>query len=393
MSTVSIRYRIYPTEEQKHQMNLILGCNRFIWNWGINKIVEYYLYTGKFLSGYDLCNRLTWEKNNYEEMKWLHDRMYDVVATQQLLIKLKNSVNMFFKKLNKFPKYKDMTKEDIEEIKSKLYKRKKYGSYNTELNFKQIDDSNTINIAKLKFTKAKITLDESHIEKFKSCKISHTKSDRYYITIPYEKKDLSIREVKSKDDIIGIDIGNKTFATLSNGDKIDFPDNIFDKRFYKRLAHAQRVLSRKQKGSMNYEKQCERIARLWERECNRRDDWMHRQTKYLTTTYSEIHIENHPFYQGGKFMTREQRKKAIDRAFGEFFRQLEYKSKLYGSTLIRMEEDYPSSQLCSTCGYRNHEVKTKGLREWDCPICGSHHDRDINAAINIANHCPTTNVA
>ena len=390
MSTLSIRYRVYFEDDQEYKANLILGSTRFIWNWGIDTLIQGYMITGRFISAYELKNKLIWEKNHNDKMKWLNDKEYDSQALQNKLIELRQAVDRFFKKLSNFPKYKDITQEEIDEIKSKIYIRKKHGNYKTVLNKDQIKNSNLINISKLKFTKAKITLDDNHIERLKCCTITRTKSGRYYITIRYEVPDKPKREVQTKDDIIGIDIGIKTFATLSNGDKIDFPDNIFDKRFYKRLKHQQRVLSRKSSGSKNYDKQCERIARLWERECNRRNDWMHRQTKYLTTTFSEIHIENHPFYQGGKDCSKDIRQKSLDMAFGEFFRQLEYKSKLYGSTLVRMEEDYPSTQLCSNCGYQYHAVKTKGFREWDCPQCGSHHDRDLNAAINIANHYPTT---
>ena len=390
MSTLSIRYRIYPTDEQKHQINLILGTTRFIWNWGINKIVEYYLYTGKFLTANELCKRLTWEKNNYEDMKWLNDKMYEVKPMQQKILDLRVKVDRFFKKLNKFPKYKDITKEEIDEIKSKLYIRKKYGSYRTVLNKNKIKD-NTIDIAKIRLTKCKITLEELHIKNIQYCILQHTKSDRYYIIIKHEVPDKPKKEVKTKDDIIGIDIGLKTFATLSNGTKIDFPKNIFNDRFYKRLAYQERVLSRKSSGSRNYEKQCKKIARMYERECNKRNDWMHNLTKTLVTRYNEIHIESIDFrrWYHKNNLYKEFRKKSSNRAFGEFFRQLDYKSKLYGTTLIKMEENYPSSQLCSTCGYKNPEVKKKALRKWDCPQCGTHHDRDLNAAINIANHLST----
>ena len=181
--------------------------------------------------------------------------------------------------------------------------------------------------------------------------------------------------------ILDIDLGLKDFAILSNGVKIKNPrtlKSLEDK--YRRLAKA---VSRKVKGSSNYQKARVKLARFHEYVANIRKDFLHKLTLKLVKTYDIICIEN--LNVSGLIKNHKLAKAFQDVSLYEFVRQLEYKTKWYGKIISKIDRFYPSSQLCSNCGYQNKEVKNLNIREWTCPECNVHHDRDVNSAINILN--------
>ena len=205
--------------------------------------------------------------------------------------------------------------------------------------------------------------------------ISKTSSGKYYASISAE---VYIPCFEKTNQNVGIDLGLKDYLILDTGEKIKNPRILkyLEKR-YRKLAKS---LSRKVKGSANYQKAKLKLARFHERVINIRKDFLHKLSTKLIKSYDIICIEN---LNIKGLMKSKLAKSFQDVSLYEFIRQLEYKAKWYGKTISKVDRFYPSSQLCSNCGFKNKDVKNLNIREWICPVCGTHHDRDINSAINI----------
>jgi putative transposase len=179
--------------------------------------------------------------------------------------------------------------------------------------------------------------------------------------------------------IVGLDFGLKKFLTASDKNSIESP--LFFKRNEQAIKKASQSLSRKKRGSHNRSKAKMRLARIHKKAQNQRKDFHWKLAQQLCGEYSIICIEDLNI----KGMQKRWGKKISDLGFASFVNILEYESTKTGSTIVKVGRFYPSSQICHDCGYQNHETKDLNVREWDCPHCGSHHDRDVNAAINIRN--------
>lgn len=216
----------------------------------------------------------------------------------------------------------------------------------------------------------------------KTVTISKTPSGKYYISILVEYENQILLIIPKK--FLGLDFAMHGLYVASDEDDADYPN--FLRRAEKRLVKAQRKLSKRQKGSHNRDKQRLCVAKLHEKIANQRRDFLHKKARYLADRYDAIGIEDIRVKamakrkKGGKFSFG---KSVADNGWNLFTNILEYKLAWEGKQLVRIDKWYPSSQLCHVCGYQNNETKDLSVREWDCPKCGSHHNRDKNAAINI----------
>jgi putative transposase len=193
--------------------------------------------------------------------------------------------------------------------------------------------------------------------------------------------DVEVEILDKTNTSIGVDLGLKTFATLSNGEIYNHPKAM--NKSLKKLAKLQKQLSRKQIGSSNRNKTRVKVARLHEKIANQRNDFSHKLSTNMVRDFDVIAIENLQV----KNMVKNKRlaRDITDASWSEFTRQMEYKADWYGKSIVKVDTFYPSSQLCSACGYQNKEMKDLKIRRWTCPICNAIHDRDINASINILN--------
>lgn len=228
-----------------------------------------------------------------------------------------------------------------------------------------------------KLTPLKIVVHRPVEGEIKQVTISRTPSNRYFASIlcEVEAKD---PKPKRKGKAIGLDLGLKSFAVTSEGEKIDPPQHL--RRSEKKLARLQRQLSRKQKGSQNREKARLKVARLHEKVANQRADFLHKQSRRLIDESQAIYVES--LNVKGMLANPHLAKSISDSGWREFLRQLAYKGEWVGCHIGEIDRFFPSSKRCHQCGYIHQDLRLSD-REWDCPECHTHHDRDENAAKNI----------
>ena len=366
-------YRIYPNEEQKAIIEKTLGVARFVYNYGLDMIHKAYFEEGRRITYVQVSQKIT-ELRETPGYEWLKEVSRDAIT--QALIDLNSAFINFFKYGKRYPKHKD---EFIH----------KKDSYRVRLNISQ-DKENWVNIEKLSYVKGqrKFQLPENVCGRIT---IRKTATGKYFIGVKYQIPDIEFvhHENDYTNKSVGIDMGIKTFITLSTGEKIDSP--LFYTKNRKRFNYREKAVWRKPildgVKSKNHMKACFKRAKLYEKVANQRKDWIHKLTHRLTTEFSMITIED---FSASDMMNRARsshiRTLLRDMSHGAFLRQLSYKSEQRGVKLIIADKYYPSTQICSSCGYQNKEASNIDVREWICPNCGSHHDRDINAAKNLLNY-------
>lgn len=353
------RYRIHPNKDQKVLLEKHLGSCRFVYNKLLN--IKKILYE-KFrisISEFDLNNYLTVLKNIYPFLKEINSQ-----SLQQASKNLNSAYTRFFKEGAGFPKKKS--------------KKNPLQSFQIPQHYRI--EGKKIWIPKVGWMKIKLHRDmmQGHM---KTATISRTPTGKYYISIIVEN-DLEYPEKQdySHATMIGIDVGNITFATLSNGEKIDHPK--FLKFSLQRLKCLQKRVSRKIIGSNNRRKAVKKLAKIHELISNQRNDFQHKVSKKLISENQAIAVET--LNIKGMMSNHRRAQSTGDSAWYSFVLKLQYKAEWFGKTIFKINQWLPSSKTCNICGYK-HPNLTENIREWQCPDCKTLHDRDINAAINIKN--------
>ena len=360
-------FRIYPTDEQKVLLAKHFGHTRWVYNYALSKKIQHYKQTGKTLSRYDIQADLPKLKKD-EATAWLSE--VNSQSLQAVLIHLDTAYNKFFTKSGGFPKFKTRKSKQSFEIPKNL-----------TVNF----DSGYIELPKFK-EPIRTVFHRQFVGEIRTCHIKRSNAGSYYVTILVEDGvELPSKPEITKETAIGIDVGIKSFAVTSEGEEISNPRYFVTCQ--RRLSSIQRSFSRKIKSkkkgdplSKNAEKQKLKLQLLHEHVANQRKDFLHKVTTRLIRENQTICIED--LNVKGMMKNRKLSKHIGDAGWGMFFQFLRYKSEWYGSNIVTIGRFEPSSKTCSKCGYIKHDLTLKD-REWTCPVCGEHHDRDVNAAINI----------
>ena len=356
----AIKYELNPTSNQKEQIKQACGCCRLVYNTMLDRKISAYKDRGETISAIELINQLPELKSEKEFLKEVPSQ-----SLQQAIRNLDAAYSNFFRKNGSgFPKFKKKGVRDSFRIPVACV----------------IDYDNwTVKVAKIgtiRFFKGR---NKQITGKIKSYTISHTSTDRYSISILYETPD-KVRLDNGKS--VGIDVGIKDFATLSDG-KL-FENQKYLKSNLRRLRVLQRSVSRKyQPGksrdeqSNNCKKAMKRVAKLQEHIAFQRHDYLHKVSTLIAKNYSTVCVET--LNVKGMEKNHHLAQAISDCSWSTFISILEYKC----DNLVKVDKWFASSQTCSECGHVNKDVKNLKIREWICPECGAHHNRDVNAARNI----------
>ena len=362
------KFRIYPTEEQEIFFAKSFGCVRKVYNLMLDDRKKAYEEVKN-----DSSKKMTFPTPAKYKKEFPFLKEIDSLALANAQLNLDKAYKNFFRdKSVGFPRFKS--------------KKNPVQSYttNNQNGTVALIDSKFIKVPKLK-SLVRIKLHRQPKGIIKSATISRHSSGKYYISLLCKEE---VRELPKANSTIGIDLGIMDFAILSDGQKID--NNKFTSKMEKKLKREQRKLSRrallaKNKGTnlfeaKNYQKQKRKVARLHEKVMNQRTDFLNKLSTEIIKNHDIICIED--LNTKGMLRNHKLAKSISDVSWSSFVSKLQYKADWYGRKIIKVDKWFPSSQICSECGHKDGK-KSLEIREWTCPVCHTHHDRDINASINI----------
>ena len=363
MANKAYKFRIYPDAEQKVLFAKTFGCTRLVYNYYLDKKIKLYR-EDKSRFSYTQCAGDMAKLKKEDDYLFLSE--VDSIALQQSLRHLDTAFQNFFTRPKTgFPKFKS---------------RRNKKSYTTIcISNNIVLHDGFLKLPKIGLVKVKQhrSIPEDYV--LKSVTVSQSASGKYYASILFEyENQVPEQELHS---FLGLDFSMHELYKDSNGNVPCYP------RYYRRaeqkLKREQRKLSLMQKGSENRNKQRIKVAKLHEKTANQRKDFLHKLSRQIANAYDCVCIENLDMKSMSQALNFG--KSVADNGWGLFTTFLQYKLEELGKKLIKVGKFFASSQICSCCGYKNTETKNLSIRAWDCPNCGTYHDRDVNSAINIRN--------
>ena len=365
MSFYTYKFRAYPTLEQAQLIDRTIGCSRFVYNYLLADCkVQYEATRTSKMKTVGVLKGI-------EGLEFLKE--VDTFALCNAYLHLQSAYSNFFRNLKK-------GKVCFPEFKSKKTSKQSYTTNNTN-NSIRIEHKG-LRLPKVGYVSCKF---HRFVEgKIKSVTVTKSKSNKYFVSILVDRKDkITERVWDSKDDekVLGIDMSVPGFAVYSDGTKPKYQQ--YYRQSEERIRKAQRDLSRKQRDSQNREKQRVKLARVYEKVTNQRKAFIEMESSRISKEFDVVVVENIDLQAMSRCL--HFGKSICDTGFGLFRTRLDAKMNEQLKTFIIADKWYPSSKLCSCCGSKNKSLKLSD-REWDCPTCGTHHNRDYNASLNLKNY-------